>query len=694
MALLFGSLVILAGVCVLGILLWRALKREAGIRGLYGILEGAIETSRYGFMFFDAQGRLVRANDQARHYLPLLSSQTPAPVILNEVLDFIYDMAVEYTDDSIRNMMNRTAQHMKHNCFREVIYTLEGRLVLVEAYESGGATILTLLDVSKIRLYEEEVMNLHTANYQLHQAVDVATNGIMVVRLEEGAEKLVFANHAFCEMVRLCRQAVCGSTIEAVLLALQDPEMVERIQVHIQGRDSVDVAVCFEQPEGPPRHYALKLTPVSQERRQEKLVIGVFTDMTALKQKEAERFKAQKLEALGHLAAGVAHDFNNVLSIIDGYARMAGKNMPSDAPEQEYLERVHQASKRGSSLVNQMLTFSRHKIVVETVIDLAQVVREQETLLAPLLDASIKYMVFCENADAFVECQADSIVRILMNLVVNARDAMPHGGRLLVEVRKIPRTALPVASQGLPRDAEYACLSVSDSGMGMPQHVIEQIFDPFYTTKSQGKGTGLGLSMVYGLVKQMDGMIDVHSVEGQGTMMRVFLPLTERKPNKRVSGDARDVGHIRFDGYTVLVAEDEPDLLFLVSGMLEKLGMHVLQATHGNEALAVQDAYEGKIDLLLTDVVMPELNGVALAELVQEVREDIAVIFMSGYPARGDMARVSIPESSYFMAKPVEYGALALLIYERLQGQKRPVAEGPFFRGGIWENQREIMLKE
>jgi CheY-like chemotaxis protein len=201
----------------------------------------------------------------------------------------------------------------------------------------------------------------------------------------------------------------------------------------------------------------------------------------------------------------------------------------------------------------------------------------------------------------------------------------------------------------------------------MEKEVVERIFDPFFTTKEQGKGTGLGLSMVYGLVKQAGGVIDVESVLGEGTSITVYLPLTD-KPPKRLSGSAETPDSIRFDGYTALVAEDEPDLLLLVSSALEELGMEVLSACDGREALVLQDEYEGVIDLLLTDVVMPELNGVDLAEFVQEFRPETHVIFMSGYPDKGQVARVSIPENAVFAAKPIRHDDLAGLVYSKLKG--------------------------
>jgi len=689
--LIFSNVLLFCGIVALCIALSISRGEKTKISRLYEMVHDSVKSSRYGFVFFDAQGQCMMANEQACSYLPVLRNASEEPVKLLEFLDVMYDMALENTDDSIRNMLGRMAQNMKNSCFREVIFTSDSKLVLVEAHETEhGATIIVLMDVGELRLQEAHVIELHHANYQLHQAVDVATNGIMIVREQAGIYKIEFANQGFCEMLRLKRQNVIGKNILDVLSVLDNAEAVGDIMGCMDEALSRDLDFSFHVGERN-KYYSLKITPVVNSVGQDALFIGVFTNMTALKNRETEIFKTQKLEALGQLAAGVAHDFNNVLSIIDGYARMVAQKLESGALELDYIERIRHASTRGANLVKQMLTFSRHKIVTETVIDLAQIVREQETLLHPLLDASIKCMVFCDKGDFFVECSPDTIVQILMNLAVNARDAMPNGGRILIETRKIPYAALPADLQEKMHDPAYACLSVSDSGTGIPKEVLGKIFDPFYTTKPLGKGTGLGLSVVYGLVKQVGGEVAVDSVVDQGTTMSVYFPLTDKKPNRNISGDWGDIETIRFEGYTALVAEDEPDLLHLVTDMLEKLGMHVLKAKNGNEALVLQDDYEGKIDVLLTDVVMPELNGVELAEMVQEMRPDTKVIFMSGYPAYGTQARVPIPEKSYFMAKPVQYEKLARLIYQRVREDSFPVGAAEEVKNAYWENQGGVL---
>ncbi len=373
----------------------------------------------------------------------------------------------------------------------------------------------------------------------------------------------------------------------------------------------------------------------------------VVEDTSESKIMEGQYFQAQRLESLGQLAGGVAHDFNNILSIIDGYARMAKKHIENRDDTLNYLERIGQAVQRGAALTSQLLTFGRHKIIKDSVVDLGQLVRDQEPLLRPLMDASINLNIRTDD-DVFVQVPGDDICQILLNLCINARDAMPDGGNLIVEVRK--------------SGEEGAVLRVIDTGMGMKSEVKARMFDPFFTTKDQGKGTGLGLSMVYGLVKDMKGDISVLTKEGSGTSITIQLPLSARAPDFQEISENEDRGDL--NGLTALVAEDEPDLLNILSGTLEDMGVTVIKASNGNEALALQEDYEGGIDFLLTDVVMPDLNGVKLAELFKSVRPESQVMFMSGYPANGDMARVSLPEDALMMPKPIDVNKLVSIIQD------------------------------
>lgn len=663
-----------------GFFFWQKTKAQK----INAVLKESLNTPNHGLIFFDEKGNLIFANPQAYSYLSIFDDTQKPPRTLQIFLDYMYDHAIDEDDQSLAMMLASTVQKNDGMGFRELIRGTEGRICLVEVQKTQKhGTVLALIDVTAKRATEQKIINLKQFNNDLYHAIEAATNGIMILRTRGRAHSLVFVNDAVCKIFDMNKNYMIGSNAIDVFGALGDGAMQEKAQDILQSGKGGDVEMSFLDAQGQQQWYAFKLTPVLGASKIPDLFIGVLTDLTELKQRESVSFQSQKLEALGQLAAGVAHDFNNMLSIIDGYSRMAAGGLPADAPARDHLERILAASQRGANLIKQMLTFSRHKIVVETVIDLGAVVHEQETLLLPLVGASIKLTTMAPDENIYVECQTDNIVHILMNLIVNARDSMPKGGSIMIDVHVCTADELPAHVRDMQSPHGFACLSVSDSGTGMKKEVIERMFDPFFTTKDQGKGTGLGLSMVYGLVRQIGGAIDVRSVYGFGTTMAVYLPLTDKRPNRVINGSLQDIESLRFDGFTALISEDEPDLLMLVSDMLQKMGMNVLQASNGSEALVVQDEYEGQIDLLLTDVVMPEMNGVELSELVQSLRPEIKVVFMSGYP-EGGQSRITLPEGAFFMAKPLQYEALARLLYKLLNEKKNGDASQPELKTARW----------
>lgn len=624
-------------------------------------LETAINAPAHGLIFFDKAGHFIMTNKEVSRLLPFLADSSKQIGTINDFLTYIFDHAVE-DDIGICNAVGRSPLGEKfQGGFREILKRDDDRYILVQAQNTPLGTIVTLLDITHKKKREDELNQLSRMNQDLVAAVESSANGILISDPKCPGNPIVFANEAACRTVGIPRNEVLGNEWKFVLDGLDGLQDSEPAIRSIQRAEAIGVEIHRDQ-EGSTQWFNLRISPVRNQKGNLELFIGVLTDITELRTRETEFFQSQKLEALGQLAGGIAHDFNNVLSIIDGYTRLTAGQIEKSHPSQSNLERVRIAVERGAALTRQLLTFGRRKIVLDTVQDLTRILRDQEVMLAPLLDGKVDLEIDTAPEPLYVECAADEVGQIVMNLAINARDAMPRGGKVTVRCTPCPPSALPAAIPLSDRGKRFACLSVIDTGTGMDATTIKKIFDPFFTTKNAGKGTGLGLSVVHGMVKNMGGMIDVASTPGAGTAMSVYLPLTDKIPTNARKVVALESGDFRFEGYTVLVAEDEPDLLALLGDMLEGLGLTVLRARDGNEALLLQDAHEDPIDLLITDVVMPEVNGVKLAELFLSLRPDTKVIFMSGYPATGQLAPVELPKDSFFMAKPVSQENLLLML--------------------------------
>lgn len=640
--------------------------------GYIDLLEDAIDTPGHGLIFFDEKSNFMRANGQAFRYLPFLEGNPESLTSLENFMDYLYDNSLE-CDENLRKVLDRTAKKLPNQGFREVIQWDDDKICSVEAQRTkGGRIILILIDISGYQQQEQDFTRVSRNNYQMIQAIEATASGVVVSEAKLDENKVIFANKAAGELLDTDSANITGQMLENWLSALCDQYEQDKVKNAFVDGNTVDFQVELSSAENVARWLNLKLTPIRGSDGHIDLFIVVFNDITELKMKEAEIFQSQKLEALGQLSAGIAHDFNNILSIVDGYARITSQKCEEDDDTYSYMDKIRSATARGAALTKKMLTFSRRKVVSDHVIDLCEVVKEQEALLVPLLSAGIGLSVIASEESVFVECSQDSIAQILINMAANARDAMPNGGSLIVDVQKVESAVLPAVVPEDARDKNYVLLSVTDTGDGIPPEVIEKIFDPFFTTKEQGKGTGLGLSVVYGLIREMNGYLDVVSSRGRGTTMRIYMPLSDKEPDKKLIGNMADAKSIKLEGYTVLIAEDEDDLRILMTGMLEEMGMNVIAAANGNEALLKQDDYEGEIDFLLTDLVMPELNGVQLAELFQSVRPHAKIVFMSGYPANSRDAQMDLPElpkAAILLAKPFEYEDLASLLYSKVSNK-------------------------
>ncbi len=382
----------------------------------------------------------------------------------------------------------------------------------------------------------------------------------------------------------------------------------------------------------------------------------IARDVTERQKLEAQLRQAQKMEAVGQLAGGIAHDFNNLLTVITGYGGLA-RALVNGGTGAEELEEIERAAQRAAALTSQLLAFSRRQLLDPVLLDLSEVARGLVPMLDRLIGEDIAVEARLEPELPNVLADAGQLEQVIVNLAVNARDAMPNGGTLTIETR-----TLYLDEEDGP--AHYVCLSVSDTGTGIDREVLPHIFEPFFTTKTVGEGTGLGLASVHGAISQSGGYVRVYSEIGHGTVFKLFLPATTEKaaplPDPRAGED-------RLGGAeTILVCEDEDSVRSLVERLLSRAGYRVLSADRPSEALAIVDAEPGRIDGLVSDVIMPDMPGPELARRLQDLRPGLRTLFLSGYTADTVHGRGNLPPGSAFLEKPFDRVTLLRTLRELL----------------------------
>jgi two-component system, cell cycle sensor histidine kinase and response regulator CckA len=401
----------------------------------------------------------------------------------------------------------------------------------------------------------------------------------------------------------------------------------------------------------------------------EKLVV-VNRDVTARKQLEEQFRQAQKMEAVGRLSGGVAHDFNNLLGVIIGYAEFLQERLEPQDSLRGSVDEILKAGKRAASLTRQLLAFSRQQVLDPKVMDLNSAVNDMEKLLRRLIGEDIELGTSLARNLGRVKADQGQLEQVIMNLAVNARDAMPQGGKLIISTENFVMDEGFVRRYPYPvQPGPYVCLTVTDTGIGMDAETKGRAFEPFFTTKEKGKGTGLGLATVYGVVKQSGGYIDIESSLGVGTTFKIYLPRVDEEVHAQApsgSGVSRSIAGKE----TILLVEDEESLRRLTRATLELGGYTVLEAKDGLDALELSKRHDGSIDLLLTDMVMPGMGGKALAQELLRRRPEIRIVYMSGYAGQAVGAQGPIDPGSDFLSKPFTREVLTRKIREALD---RPV---------------------
>jgi two-component system cell cycle sensor histidine kinase/response regulator CckA len=397
----------------------------------------------------------------------------------------------------------------------------------------------------------------------------------------------------------------------------------------------------------------------------ERLIV-VNREISERRRLEEQLRQAQKMDAIGRLSGGVAHDFNNLLGVIIGYGEILEERIEDANPLRVSVDQILKAGRRAASLTRQLLAFSRQQVLEPKVLLLNAVVSDMEKMLRRMIGEDIDLAISLESNLGRIRADQGQIEQVIMNLAVNARDAMPSGGKLVIETVNFEIDRAFAARYAYPvLPGAYILLTVADSGTGMDAATQQRIFEPFFTTKEKGKGTGLGLSTVYGVVKQSNGYIDVYSTLGRGTTFNIYLPRTDSKE----TADAHDNGPVADTGgtETILLVEDEDTLRTLTKSLLELKGYKVLEAANGAAALEISEGTSEEIHLLLTDVVMPGINGRVLSDRLKAERPEIKMMFMSGYTGQQVGKEAILAPGSIFLQKPFSREQLARKVREAME---------------------------
>jgi nitrogen-specific signal transduction histidine kinase/CheY-like chemotaxis protein len=378
--------------------------------------------------------------------------------------------------------------------------------------------------------------------------------------------------------------------------------------------------------------------------------VGVGIDISERKQLEEQLRQSQKMESIGTLAGGISHDFNNILTAIIGYGSLLQMKMRDDDPCRHYVEQILASANRAASLTQGLLAYSRKQVLNIQPVDLNEIITKVERFLARLIGEDVELKSILTDKEVTVLADAGQLEQVLTNLVTNARDAMPDGGYVYIETLLADLDEESAKARDLRKPGTYAVIAVTDSGMGMDEKTKERIFEPFFTMKEVGKGTGLGLAMIYGIIKQHNGSIDVESEVGMGTTFRIYLPVIQRaKEEIQLVGLPAITGGTE----TILVAGIDETVRDLIAGVLMQSGYTVIQAGNGEDAVNKFMAGRSSIKLLLLDVVMPKKNGKEVYEKIRIFEPAIKALFLSGYPADVMHKKGLLEKGLHFLQKPI-----------------------------------------
>ncbi|MFA7405999.1 MAG: PAS domain S-box protein [Pelobacteraceae bacterium] len=658
-------------------------KLETEIQDAREYAENIVETVREPLVVLNSDLKILTAN----HSFYNTFKVTPDDTIGN----FIYDLGNRQWDiPKLRVLFEEILPHDTVFNGYEVDHDFQGigrKIILLNARQifrkniGSHIILLAMEDITERKLLAENLQNAHdkleltvqertreltSANNQLTQEVEERARAVEALRVSNAYNRslieasldpfVTIAPDGRITDVNKATEMVTGYLREELINAdfsdyFTEPEKARVVfqQVFIKGAVR-DYPLQIRHRDGHVTPVMYNASVLCSESGELEGVFAAARDISEQKILENQLFQAQKMEAIGQLAGGIAHDFNNMLTAIIGFSSLLEMQMDKADPQKENVNQILAAADRAAELTRSLLAFSRKQIINPKPINLSQVIRNIEKFLQRIIGEDIALKTIYHQDVLTVNADCGQIEQVIMNLAVNARDAMPHGGMLSIELRFVEIGADSIKTHGYGEAGEYALISLSDSGVGMDENTRKRLFEPFFTTKELGKGTGLGLSIVYGIIKQHNGFINVYSEPGVGTTFTIYLPLTKTDISEK-TGHVDDI--LRKGTETLLVADDDAALLDLTEKILVQFGYKVITATDGLDAVTKFNMSKETIALVILDVIMPKMNGKEAFEEIRKICPDIKTIFISGYTADIIHNRGMLDEDLEFLDKPL-----------------------------------------
>lgn len=631
-------------------------KSEEELRALFAAMKDVIAT-------LDAQGRYLKIapTDPTNFYKP------PEDIVgktLHEI----------FPPEKARYFLKQ----IQHTLFTRQVVELEYSLPIGNEIKWFTGTLSPLTDTSVLLVVHDQTEQrkaLEKIGFQAN-LLDVVEQAVIATDLQR---RVIYWNNFAEKLYGWSTGAAIGREITALIPVAEDGAMDCDMIARCQNGGSWSGEDLWQAHGGGKIPVWVTASPIQNTRGELTGIVTTSSNLTERKKLEEQLRQSQKMEAIGKLAGGIAHDFNNLLTAINGYSQLLINQLGETDPRRHRATEIKRAGERAAALTQQLLAFSRKQILQPKVIDFSRVIAETAQLLKPMIGENIQLVTTLDAGEGKVKVDQGQILQVVLNLAVNARDAMPNGGTLVIATATVELDEDAARAFQLPEAGRYVRLTVSDNGCGMQPEMQAQIFEPFFTTKPQGKGTGLGLSTVYGIINQSGGSVQVASEVGRGTIFTIHLPHSDEPITALVADEITAAPHASVQ--TILLVEDEEMVRQMAHSILTDSGYSVLVAEDGLGALQILRQHAGKVNLLLTDVVMPNLSGYELAKQAVALQPEMKILYMSGYTDSlinySSVRPETVPFDAAFMQKPFTLEALLNKVRETLEqaGRSQDVTE-------------------